>query len=66
MLVLNMDEEEIRETRSSLTRLSSDLNLDYNVQFNKFTVSRNDFEARRILFNNVRNEGVLLYNETQR
>ena len=66
MLVLNMDEEEIREIRSSLTRLSSDLNLDYNVQFNKFTVSRNDFEARRILFNNVRNEGVLLYNETQR
>ena len=66
MLVVDMTEDEIRATRSPLTRLSSDLNLDYNVQVNKFTVSRDDFEVMkdtRILFSNVKNEGVLLYNE---
>ena len=68
MLVLDMTEYEIRTTRSPLTRLSSDLNLDYNVQVNKFTVSKDMFEQMkdsRMLFINVTEEGVLLYNETQ-
>jgi predicted nucleotidyltransferase len=69
MLVLNMDDDEIRTTRSSLTRLAGDLDLDYNVLINKFSTSRDDFEAyknSRILFYIVRKEGVLLYNETER
>ena len=67
LLVLDMDEEEIKATRSPLTDIGSDLSLEYNIQINKFTVSRNDFEVMkntRLLFNNVKKEGVLLYNET--
>ena len=68
MLVLNMDEDEIRATRSRLTRLADDLDLNYNVLINKFSIGKDDFEAMkntRILYNNVKKEGVLLYAERQ-
>ena len=67
LLVLNMDEEQMKATRSLLTDIGSELSLEYNVRINKFSVSRDDFEIMkntRLLFNNIKKEGVLLYNET--
>ena len=69
MLVLDMDEHEIRDTRAYITRFADDLDLDYNVLINKFSIGKNDFEKMentRLLFINVQNEGVILYDEKRR
>jgi len=61
LLVLSMTDDEIRKTRSSLSKIGSNLALEYNVLINKFTASREDFELNknvRPLYVNVLKEGV--------
>jgi len=63
LLVLNMSDDEIRKTRSALTKIGSDLALEFNVLINKFTASKEDFELNqdiRPLYVNVLKEGVRL------
>lgn len=63
LLVLNMEEDEIRATRSQLTKIGSDLDLEYNVFINKFTANKKEFDLnkqRRPLYTHVMREGVHL------
>jgi len=63
MLILNMNDDEIRKTRSGLAKIGSDLGLEYNVLFNKFTAAKDEFEINqdiRPLYINIMKEGVRL------
>lgn len=63
MLILDMTDDEIRKMRSELTKIGSDLGLDYNVLFNKFTANKNEFEINqdiRPLYINIIKEGIRL------